>query len=482
MFWRGVFGYLPVNIAQGVVGLLTLVVFTRLLTPAEFGHYALGFSVMSLLHTAIFTWNEAALARFQIAEQDRGAGADHAATIQRTWLVLLLVALPLAGAAVLAWPMSGPMKLAVLSGLLAILPRTFAKLAQERRRAIGDVRGAAAVDLVQIVGGFLIGAACAVAGLGGASPLIGFGLAAALSIVWAIPGERSTWRGGRFDFARARRYAVYGTPVAASLILSLVLTSTDRFLLAAFLDEATVGRYHAGYSLSSRTIDVLFIWLGAAGGPALVAALERGGREGLHSEARQQASLMLLLGAPAVVGLAMVATPLSELMVGEDLRDGAAHVTPWIAASALLSGLTTYYFHQAFTLGRRTGLLIAVMAAPALANLVLNLILIPAFGLDGALWSTLASFAIGLVASFALGRRVLALPIPWTSLIQAAFASAVMAVAVSVTPALGGLAELLLKSGVGAAVYLGLVLAIDAGGLRSRLLPLLRRFNSGAAA
>jgi O-antigen/teichoic acid export membrane protein len=482
VFWRGVLGYLPVNIAQGVVGLLTLVVFTRLLSPAEFGHYALGFSVMSLLHTAIFTWNEAALARFQVAEQDSGAGADHAATVQRTWLGLLLLLLPVACAAVLAWPMSGPLKLAVLSGLVAILPRTYAKLAQERRRAIGDVRGAAAIDLVQILGGFVIGAACALAGFGGASPLIGFGAAAALSVVWAIPQERAAWRGGRFDPARARRYAAYGTPVAASLILSLVLTSTDRFLLAAFLDEAAVGLYHAGYSLASRTIDVLFIWLGAAGGPALVAALERGGREGLASEAREQASLMLLLGAPAAVGLALVAVPLCELMLGQDVRDGAAHVTPWIAASALFSGLTTYYFHQAFTLGRRTRLLIVVMAAPALANLVLNLLLIPAFGLDGALWATLASYAIGLAASLALGRRVLPLPIPWTCLAQAAFASALMAVAVVFTPALGGLVELALKAGVGAAVYLGLVLAMDAGGMRSRALPLLRRFSSGAAA
>ncbi|MFA5600326.1 MAG: lipopolysaccharide biosynthesis protein [Phenylobacterium sp.] len=482
MFWRGVLGYLPVNIAQGVVGLLTLVVFTRLLTPAEFGHYALGFAVMSLLHTAVFTWNEAALARFQVAELDRGSGADHAATVQRTWLVLLLGALPLAALALLVWPLSGPLKLAVLAGLGAILPRTMAKLAQERRRAIGDVRGAAAIDLVQILGGFAIGAVCAMAGLGGASPLIGFGVAAALSVVWAVPQEIATASGGRFQPARARRYAGYGIPVAASLILTLVLTSTDRFMLAAFLDEAAVGLYHAGYSLASRTIDVLFIWLGTAGGPALVAALERGGREGLAAEAREQASLMLLLTAPATVGLVLVAAPLCELMVGQDLRDGAAHVTPWIAASALLSGLTTYYFHQAYTLGRRTGLLIAVMAAPALANLALNLVLIPACGLDGALWATLTSYAIGLVASILLGRKVLPMPIPWAPLAQAAFASAAMAAVVVCIPPLGGIVELFLKVAVGALVYCGLVLAMDAGGLRSRALPLLRRFTPGAAA
>jgi O-antigen/teichoic acid export membrane protein len=33
MFWRGVLGYLPVNVVQGVVGLLTIVLFTRVLTP-----------------------------------------------------------------------------------------------------------------------------------------------------------------------------------------------------------------------------------------------------------------------------------------------------------------------------------------------------------------------------------------------------------------------------------------------------------------
>ncbi len=33
MFWRGVWGYLPANIVQGVVGFLTLVVFIEKLLP-----------------------------------------------------------------------------------------------------------------------------------------------------------------------------------------------------------------------------------------------------------------------------------------------------------------------------------------------------------------------------------------------------------------------------------------------------------------
>ena len=41
MFWRGVWGYLPAQVVQGVVGFLTIVVFTRLLSPDDFGLMAL---------------------------------------------------------------------------------------------------------------------------------------------------------------------------------------------------------------------------------------------------------------------------------------------------------------------------------------------------------------------------------------------------------------------------------------------------------
>ena len=467
MFWRGVVGYLPANLVQGVVGLLTIVTFTRLLTPAQFGAYAIGFSVMTLAHTAVFVWNEAAMARFWAGAAERGDHADHTAAVYRAW-GLLLIALPLAAGVAWLWPMSSELRHAVLAGLVAVAPRSLVKLAQERRRAAGEVRGAVMLDMGQTLGGFALGAALAVAGLGAAAPLLGAALAAAACLPFVLPSERALTRMGRAEAARLREHALYGLPVALSLILALVLASTDRFLLAHFLNEATVGVYHAGYSLANRTLDVTFIWLGAAGGPALVMALERGGREALAQAAREQAQLMALLTIPAATGLALVSAPLAQLMIGPELSAGAAHVTPWIALSGLLGGLTTYYFLQAFTLSRRTGLLIVAMALPALANLALNLLLIPRFGLDGALWATPASFAIGLIASALMGRRSLVLPVPWLTLAQAVGASAVMALAVSRIPPLGGLLELILKAGVGALVYGLIIAAVDAGALRSR--------------
>lgn len=474
MFWRGVLGYLPVNIVQGVVGLLTIVLFTRVLSPEQYGVYALAFSVGSLTQTVLLTWTEAAMARFLATRTEDDRLADHFTTLFRLWIGAAL-AVPAACVLVMLLPLTPPLKVAVVAALASTLVNSLMKLAQERRRAAGEVSGAAMLSMAQTAGGFLVGLALALAGLGGAAPILGVGALSALCVLLVLPGELKRMAGGRFDRALAKIYAAYGLPVSLSLILALVLASTDRLLLSAFLDEATVGVYHAGYSLGSRTLDVVFIWLGMAGGPALIQALERGGQPALQEAAREQASFMTLLTLPAATGLALVARPLADLMIGEALREGASHVTPWIAASGWLSGVTTYYLLQAFTLAKRTPLLIVSMSAPAVVNVILNLVLIPRLGLDGALWATTISYGLGAVAAWVLGRRACPLPIPWDVLAKAGGASIAMAACVSALPSPGGVLELALKAGAGALVYGLIVLGLDVGGLRGKLSLILRR-------
>ena len=481
MFWRGVLGYLPANIIQGVVGFLAVVVYTRLLSAEDFGRYALAFSVMTLAHVATFSWLEAAMARFWAAQRDGADMASHFASLYRTAFIMTALFLPLAALVIWLWPMPDSFRLPIGVALLGIPVRCLTKLAQERYRAAGEVRKAASLDIWNTLAGFGVGAAIALSGGGASSPLAGLLIAPLFALPFILPGELREARSGVVDHERLKSYAVYGYPIAASLGLALVLASTDRFLLAMFMDEAAVGAYHAGYSIANRTLDVLFIWLGTAGTPALVMALERGGREQLQAAAREQASTLILIGLPAAVGVALVARPLSEFMIGEDLRNAATLVTPWIALSSLLAGMTVYYFHQAFTLGRRTGWLLAAMSVPAISNVILNIVLIPPFGVLGAAWATAASFAVGLVASWAMGRRILPLPTPWTTLAQCALCCGVMALAVWFLPPIGGFPELMLDASVGATVYGVCAFALNAGGVRELAQRLLRAIQARRA-
>lgn len=481
MYRRGLLGYLPANITSGLVGLLTIVVFTRLMSPEQYGAYALAMSVMILAHTLLFTWAEAAMARFQARAREQGDIADHMATIYRSWLLLALAFPFVAGVAIWIAPISDSLKIAVAAGLLAVVFRSLIKLVQERRRADGEVAAASMLDMAQSAGGFAAGVVYVAIGFGGGGPLMGMAVVAMLCLVFTLRRELTLLQGGRMQGPRLREYAGYGMPVALSLILALVISSTDRFLLAGYLHEEAVGIYHAGYSLANRTLDVMFIWLGMAGGPAMVQALERGGRPALAETAREQSSFMVLLTLPAAVGLALVAAPLAQVMVGEALVEGAARVTPWIAIGAFFSGVTTYYLHQAFTLGQRTKLLFLAMTIPAGLNLVLNLVMIPRFGIDGAMWATAISYSVGAVASWAIGRRAMPLPLPLEAFWKAGAGCAAMAVVVLAIPSVGGILELGLKAGAGAVAYGLVVFALDAAGARTRSHELLASLRPGAA-
>lgn len=453
MFRAALLGYLPIKIAQGLVGLLTLWAFTRFLTPDQYGVYALVLSVMMLGHTATLTWVEAATARFQIPSVRDGATADHLKTVYLLWLVIAGVVLPAVALIILPLPLATDVKTAAICAALAATVRSFAQLVEERLRADGEVTSVTILDVSLTVGGFLVGLAAILTGAGSSGPFIGVILATLFTLAPRLKSELALSGGGTFERKRAARYASYGLPIAGSLLLAIVVTSSDRMFLAVFMTTADVGAYHAGYSLASRTLDVFFIWFGMASGPALVRALEMGGAESLRQAGREQASFMLFLAVPAAVGLCLVARPLADLMIGGALADRSASIMPPIAIGALLSGMTTYYLSQAFTLGVNTRGLLLTMAIPAVVNAALNVALIPRFGIAGSAWASAAGFLAGAVATYVLGRRVMPLPVPLAPLARAILASGVMVGASSLVNSEIALVALAVKSGVGALVY-----------------------------
>ena len=208
----------------------------------------------------------------------------------------------------------------------------------------------------------------------------------------------------------------------------------------------------------------------------MIAALERGGPPALKDAARTQAEVMILIGLPAAVGLALVARPLADVMVGEDLRDGAARVIPWIAASGFFGGLTTYYLDNAFTLAKRPGAADRLhgrargrqpgaepAADPALRPRRRDV------GLDHRLRHRRGRLATS------SARRVLPLPCLGARSLPRVSRRWCMAGAVKGLPSVGGFPELLMKVVVGAIAYTLIALFLDVAGVRSRLAALRAR-------
>ncbi|WP_323761011.1 lipopolysaccharide biosynthesis protein [Maricaulis sp.] len=471
MLGRHLLGYLPVQLAQVLVGFGGVAVFTRIMPADEYGRYAIAIATLSLIHIVTFTWLEAAVARFHARAEQRGRLRDHLATAYGLYLVIAAGAGALLVLGVHILPLDAKLQAALSFAVISLLLRALLQIGMETHRAGGDVGRYSALEASYLMIGFMVGIGVILTtDLGAAGVFMGTAVAALVMLAFDLPVMLRRAANGRRQKARAASFARYGAPVSMSLIFEHLLSVGDRFLIAALISQGAVGMYAAGYGLADRLLDVIFIWFGAAVWPLTIKAFEKDGVAAAQAMAGRAAALMGLIAFPAAAGLALVAGPLTTLIIGESVRAEAAAILPWIALSGLMKGMMTYYFHEAFTLMRRTGVMAMVMAASAALNLGLNLPLIPAFGIAGAAMATVIAYALALTACALLGRRYFILPLPWSDWIKAGAATAIMAAAVFALPASGtSWLDLILQAGSGGLVYVISAYCLDIAGCRSWL-------------
>lgn len=484
MLWRHLLGYLPLNLAQALAGFGGIFLLTRLLTPAEYGLYSLVYSIVVITHSLLFTWIEAAVARtYARAEADQRL-ADHLATAFR-YLGLFVAVFAVLGVG-LVWllPVSAEFKTVLGFGIGSMLTKTFLDLSLEARKAAREVRRYSLTQMLNVTGAFILGILFVVfTDLKGAGPFAGVTVAAMATMLFDLPNMLRRMRGGKSNARELKSFFRYGMPLSLSLILGYILQAGDRFVISALLGNDQVGVYAAGYGTANRSLDVLFVWAGMAASPILISALELGNRDKAKAMARKAFEAMAFLTFPAAAGIALVATPLANVMTGPEFRAGAAQIIPWIALAGLMNGLTTYYLLASFTLSRRTGIMALVTAIPAILNIAMNFVLLPKMGLMGAVVSTLVAYAVGMTLTAFLGRKSFPLPLPWIEVLRTVFACTLMALAVLALPLPAGMPDLLrlsLMASVGAIVYGLVAVALNLADCRDLIAGRLRHEQDAA--
>ncbi|MBL4853673.1 MAG: oligosaccharide flippase family protein [Robiginitomaculum sp.] len=467
---RHLLGYAPVKLVAALCAFGGIYVFTRLLDADQYGRYALMFSVMALMHTLSLTWVEAAAYRFTAKAHRENKLADHF----RTSLILLFRALGVGLFLVIillivTWDM--PNYRAFVPYIALLLPfNTMIRIAQEAHKASQQVKHYALVAMSKMLLGFIVGALLAwQTGLGAVAPFAGL-LFASLCLV-LIEGRWLLKQavGGRSDKATRRAWLSYGVPTAIALMLDILLSSGDRFFIAYFIDEAAVGGYAAGYGVADKTVLVLCAWVAMASSPLMMAAYEKGGRAAAQEQSKNFVTLLLLVGLPAATGLALVADPLAEAMIGENVREQARQIIPWIAFAGLFNGLLIHYFTESFNLAHKTRTRALLMCVPLVMNIVLNIILIPIYGVMGAVISTLACYITAVILLGLVGRKYVSLGIPVKDTALIIIACAAMWPVIYMLPAYGTWAELFIKAAAGGSVYMLAIYALNVANIRQLL-------------
>jgi O-antigen/teichoic acid export membrane protein len=306
------------------------------------------------------------------------------------------------------------------------------------------------------------------AGLRWSAPLVGLaaGMALAVALVW-----RRDWRDVaiKIDRAALRRVAQYGLPLSLTVALTVVISTSDRFLIAWRLDEAAAGLYSVAVDFASQTLTMLLMVVYMAAFPLAVRAWEQGGRDAATRQMRSNASLLMALGVPAAIGLAVLAPGFARCFLGTEFRSTAARIMPLVALGSLLAGLKAYHFDAAFQFAHRTIHQVWIVLGAAVLNVALNWFAIPRYGINGAAGASVLAYAVSIVVTAAFGRRYFAVPFPPRTVAQVTIGGAAMAAVL--WPLRGHLAPVALAGQVvlGAAVYGAVLLSLNFLHLRDYL-------------
>jgi O-antigen/teichoic acid export membrane protein len=322
-----------------------------------------------------------------------------------------------------------------------------------------------------------LGVALIVIGWGWWGPLLGGAAGMGLAVAWAFAVD---WRDVRMMVDRPTlvKVAQYGVPLSMTVALTVVISSSDRFLIAAFSGEAQAGLYSVAVDFTSQTLTLLMLVINMAMFPIAVRAWEHRGREAAQEQMRANASLLMAVGLPCVVGLIVLAPGISNCFLGKSYRGTAAQIMPLVALGTFLAGFKAYHFDAAFQFAHRTIWQVWIVLFAAVVNLGLNYVAIPIWGINGAAGASVVAYVISIALTAWLGRRHFVLPFPVTGAMQVLLAAGVMAALLAPFRGEVGMRAVGAQVVAGAAVY-GLVLVgVNFLGLRDSLLRRLRRDGS----
>ena len=273
-----------------------------------------------------------------------------------------------------------------------------------------------------------------------------------------------------FDRPKIGAILAYSTPLTISFLLLTIITTSDRYFLQFLEGSAAVGIFSASYVLAANSIGLVFMLVNVAAYPLAIKMFEVDGEHAARNRLRQNASVMLAIGLPALIGLVLIADTLADTILGDNFRGTSGTIIGWIALGYFLSAVKVHIYDQGFHLARKTTVQIWTYVPPVLLNLAANWLLIPRFGVVGAAYATVTAFALSLVLSIVLTRKVFRIEFPVREALRVALATVPMIAALSLPDYPQDPIGLALMIVVGATTYVVAAVGLDVIGTRRFLL------------
>jgi O-antigen/teichoic acid export membrane protein len=413
--------YALANFGIKALNFFLLPLYTRFLTPADYGLISLAETVAAVVATLLGMGLEPGMRRlyFQYVD-DAGKLARYLGSVMRFSLLVT-------GAVVVLALLAGPRILRLADPHLEVPFYPYIALA---------IGAAALSQLVQYRLGlfqvqakpreygwlalalFVATAACAlllvvVYRWGAYGMLLGKLIASAALALVALWMLRH-WLGAKTEWAFVLETLPLSLPLVPHSLMALGLVVADRFILERYRSLDEVGLYSLAYTLG-MVMYLVSLSIAQAWQPIYFDTARAGDATGRRMLGTLSSGLATFLSAVAFIGV-LIAPEVARVL--DPRYRAVGRLIPWIIGGYLLHAMFGL-FHLSVLQGKRTQFILFASAMAFVANIGLNLWWVPAYGMYGAAYATLVAYGLEALVMYAYAQRLFPLPYQWSRIVLA---------------------------------------------------------------
>lgn len=216
------------------------------------------------------------------------------------------------------------------------------------------------------------------------------------------------------DWHYFRKAAVFAFPLIGYELASVVLDSGDRLLVQHYMGSQPLGYYSAAYNVSTYVEEALMVPINLALFPIYMKLWVEKGKQETQAFLSRSLNGFLALAVGVACIVLLTSRDVIVVLASSKFQD-ASRLLP-----VLVIGLLIYAVHiflnAALLIYKKTATMTRLVVYACAINLLLNIVLIPRIGLQGAAIATLASYLIMVLLMGAVSFRLMPLQISYFGL------------------------------------------------------------------
>lgn len=464
--------YLPAQLLSPAAQLISVILWTHWLAPAEMGVFTLVGATQEIVFTVSLGWFSLYALRYLPPAEDAEARRRYLGTENVVVLSSLLGA-ALAGV-MAAWSLRDTQTLWLDAPAVGLFFATRALNTHygERARAQSAFLAYNVLQIAGPAGGLVLGM-LALQYFDASARLLfaAYSAAQMLGTVFALPMLGMRWHLTRPDPVLLRAAIVFGAPMLGLGGLGWIAENYIRYLVQWVSGTAALGLMVIGWSLGRRCASVATMLVATAAFPLVARLLNDGRRDEALAQLRVNAVMLVGVLLPVTAALQLLGPELVRLTVAAEYQETTSALLGLAVFAGMLRNLHLHVTDQLMMLELRLKVLAFVTIAEIVACIVFSLIGLQQYGLYGAVMGQALGSALVLGLSMRWVRIRLGFMWPWRETFKVMLAAAIMVVAIAQFGDDQGWLGMLTGIVVGSLSYAMALLVVFAGDIRRQRTP-----------